>query len=184
MKILEKEVALREETRGVQQARPQLDPAEYLEDAASLAGTQQELAGRAKEVVKAIGGLENASSFKKEIAQIINAAVAMRDAVNILTEPDTGALAMAAETEAIEWLLKAKRSKGGGSGVGNTPGEGQRQGKDMAGSALALLGEADEAETQVLQREVHQATGKSGKEVAEEFRYGLDKYFENLETNL
>ena len=97
----------------------------------------------------------------------------MKDASETLSKPDTGATAIGAETEAIEWLLEARRS-------GGPP---HREGEDMTGSALALLGAADEKKAQGEQRTVEQATGKSEKEVAEEFRYGLDQYFESLEKS-
>lgn len=182
MKILEKEIALREETRGLEQAKPQLESEKYLDDSASLADTQEELADRTEAVIDQIRDLpEGEQKFGKEIQQLTNASVAMWDAVEILVEPDTGAPAIAAETEAIEWLLQAKRSKGGGGGGGNNPGNGNRTGQDLNSSALALLGESDEDKANTVEREVQQATGKAGKEFPEEFRHGLDQYFEELE---
>ena len=184
MKILEKEIALREETRGIEQAKPQLESEKYLDDSAGLADTQEELADRTETVIDQIRDLpEGEAKFGKEIQQLTNASSAMWDAVEILVEPNTGAPAIAAETEAIEWLLMAKRSKGGGGGGGNSPGNGNREGQDMNSSALALLGESDEDQAQKVDREVQQATGKSGEELPEEFRFGLDKYFEALEKN-
>ena len=171
MKILEAEIALREETRALQQAKPQLDLANYQQMAQALMKTQQEVEDRAKTVIDAIHGLDSSSEFEDEITQISSSMNAMNDAAKILGEPDTGAGAIAAESEAIEWLLQAKRSSGPLT----------REGEDMTISALALLGEADEQKTQERLRAVQQATGKSEKEVAEEFRYGLDKYFESLE---
>ncbi len=182
MKILEKEIALREETRGLQQAKAQIEPEKYLEDAYSLADTQEELADRTVAVVESILQLENAEEFGNEMKQLAYANDAMWDAVEILVEPDTGAPAIAAETEAIEWLLMAKRSKGGGGGGGNSPGNGTRTGQDLSSSALALLGESDEDKSKVVEREVNQATGKAGEEFPEEFRYGLDKFFEAMES--
>lgn len=184
MKILEKEIALREETRGVQQAKPQLEEEKYLNDASGLADTQEELADRTETVIDKIRDLpEGEQKFGKEIQQLTNAASAMWDAVEILVTPDTGAPAIAAETDAIEWLLQAKRSKGGGGGGGSTPGNGNREGQDLTSSALALLGAADEEKSHTVNREVQQATGKSGEQMPEEFRRGLDKYFEALEKN-
>ena len=171
MKILEAEIALREETRALQQAKPQLDLANYQQMAQALMKTQQEVEDRAKTVIDAIHGLDSSSEFEDEITQISSSMNAMNDAAKILGEPDTGAGAIAAESEAIEWLLQAKRSSGPLT----------REGEDMTISALALLGEADEQKAQERLRAVQQATGKSEKEVAEEFRYGLDKYFESLE---
>ncbi len=184
MKILEKEIALREETRGLEQAKPQLESENYLDDAAGLADTQEELADRTESVIDDIRDLpEGEEKFGKEIKQLTNASSAMWDAVEILVTPNTAGPAIAAETEAIEWLLQAKRSKGGGGSGGNNPGQGNRDGQDMNGSALALLGESDEDKSKVVEREVQQASGKSGEEYPEEFRFGLDKYFEALEKN-
>lgn len=184
MKILEKEIALREETRGVQQAKPQLAADKFEDTANGLADTQEELADRTEAVIDKIIDLPDSEKyFQKEIAQLNNASAAMWDAVEILVKPDTGSEAIAAETEAIEWLLRAKRSKGGGGGGGSSPGNGTREGQDLSSSALALLGESDEDEAQAVKREVQQATGKSGKGLPEEFRFGLDKYFETLEKN-
>lgn len=184
MKILEKEIALREETRGLQQAKPQLESKKYLDDAAGLADTQEELADRTEIVIDDIRDLpEGEQKFGKEIQQLTNASNAMWDAVDILAEANTGGPAIAAETDAIEWLLQAKRSKGGGGGGGNNPGEGNRDGQDMNGSALALLGESDEDKSKTVEREVQQAAGGDKAEYPEEFRFGLDKYFEALEKN-
>lgn len=184
MKILEKEIALREETRGTEQAKTQLESEKYLDDTAGLADIQEELADRTEAVIEQILDLpEGAEKFGKEIKQLTNASVAMWDAVEILVRPDTGPDAIAAETEAIEWLLQAKRSKGGGGGGGNNPGNGNRTGQDLNSSALALLGESDEDKAKTEEREVQQATGKAGEEYPEEFRHGLDQYFEELEKN-
>lgn len=171
MKILEMEIALREETRGLQQAKRQLDTEKYRQDAGGLAETQQQLSDRAQAVIDFVLGLDNTEEFEKELDQLKKSRAAMNDAVAILSEPDTGAPAIAAESEAIEWLLMAKRSKGPLT----------RDGENMTGSALALLGETDEEKAQVQQRVVQQSTGTSERVVAEEFRYGLDQYFENLE---
>ena len=173
MKILEKEIALRDETRGLEQAKPQMDSGKYSKDAASLANTQKSLTDRIKAVGGEIRNLENAADFEDILTQINGSRKAMNDVFETLNKPDTGPTAIGAETEAIEWLLEARRS-------GGPP---HREGEDMTGSALALLGAADEKKAQGEQRVVEQATGKSEKEVAEEFRYGLDQYFESLEKN-
>jgi len=171
MKILEQEISLREQTRGLHQANPQMDPVKYRQDAISLADAQDKLVQRAAAVGKAILDLENASDFEEESAQIQTARMAMKDAAEVLAKPDTGPAAIAAETEAIESLLEAKRSRGPLT----------RQGANLDGTALALLGAADEQEARAPQRAVQQSSGKLTKEVPEEFRYGLDQYFEDLE---
>ena len=182
MKILEKEIALREETRALQQAKPQIKKEEFEKRAKSLKKTQATLAGRTEDVIADIEDLpDGAQMFKREIHQLTKAAEAMWDAEEILGNNDTGPKAIAAETEAIEWLLQAKRSKGGGGGGGSSPGDGNRTGKDSNVAALALMGESREKNANTVQREVTQATGQSGEELPAEFRAGLDKYFEAIE---
>jgi len=182
MKILTAEIALREETRSTEQARPQMESEKFTGVADGLSGTQQELFERTETVIETIYALpEGEAKFAKEIAQLGNAAKAMDDAVLILEKPDTGAPAIAAETEAIEWLLRAKRAGSGDGGGGSDPGEGHRSGADLTTSALALLGDSEEKEAKVIERETNQATGKAGRELPAEFRAGLDQYFESLE---
>ena len=184
MKILTGEIALREETRGVEQARSQLKADEFANSALELGTTQQELTERTDAVIEKIIALpEGEQKFAKEIDQLTKASHAMLDAERILDTPDTGSPAIAAETEAIEWLLRAKRAGQGGGGGGGDPGGGSRSGADSGASALALLGDSTERQAKVLDREINQATGKSGRELPEEFRSGLDAYFEALEGN-
>ena len=159
MKILDGEISLREETRALEQAKPEMMMAaakaaatgeehanEFEDRAFELADTQEELAARTESVIEDIRALpEGEEKFGKEIQQLTNAAKAMWDADQILGSPDSGSKAIAAETEAIEWLLQAKRSSsGGGGGGGSTPGDGNRSGQDVGGSALALIGASKE----------------------------------------
>ena len=185
MKILTAEVALREETRGLEQAKPQLETKLFTESADALADTQMELLDRTDNVIDLIVALpEGEEKFAKEIFQLTNASKAMSDAERILASADTGSPAIAAETEAIEWLLLAKRAgKSDGGGGGSDPGGGHRSGANLTSSALALLGESEEKEARIVDRETNQATGKTGRELPEEFRAGLDRYFEALEGN-
>lgn len=182
MKILNKEIALREETRGVEQARAQLAPEVFEERSYSLVETQEELADRTTAVIEQIVDLpKGQEKFRKELQLLAGASESMWDAASILSQPNTGSPAIAAETEAIERLLQAKRSKGSG-GSGGTPGDGSRSGQDTNQSALALLGDGDAKQAKVDERETLQATGKAGKQHPEEFRRGLDQYFELLES--
>ena len=184
MKILTSEIALREETRGMEQAKPQLQHEKFAESALELAVTQQELTDRTDAVIEMIIALpEGEEKFAREINQLTSAGKAMLDAEEILDSPDTGAPAIAAETEAIEWLLRAKRAGQGGGSGGSDPGGGNRSGADSGASALALLGDSTEQKAKIVDREINQATGKSGRELPEEFRAGLDVYFEALEGN-
>ena len=118
--------------------------------------------------------------FAPEIALLEEVAVVMDETTGILKSPDTGPAAIAAETDAIELLLQSKRinPKGGGGG-GSTPGGGGRG--TTQDSALALVGQG------INQKEIRQdlgtpqATGDSGPTLPEEFRSGLDQYFNKLE---
>jgi hypothetical protein len=106
--------------------------------------------------------------------------VVMQEATAILAQPETGVTAMGAETEAIELLLQSKRinPKGGGGG-GSTPGGGG--GGKTLDSALALFGGGVNDKEVREDRGVSQATGETGAALPEEFRAGLDEYFNRLE---
>ncbi len=184
MKILTAEINLREETRTAEQAKPQTASDRFSEQARELSKTQLKLLDRTDIVIEKIRDLpEGDEKFAKEIAQLTNAVNAMGDAEIILRQPDTGAPAIAAETEAIEWLLQTKRSGSGGGGGRSNPGDGNRTGADLTTSALALLGESREKQAVVVDRDTNQATGKTGRVLPDEFRAGLDRYFEALESN-
>jgi DNA polymerase III delta prime subunit len=183
MKILAAEIELREQTRETQQAQPQLLETEIVTRTTTLQTTQQSLMERTDKVIEAILDLpEGESKFAREINQLTQASSAMSDAEVLLGGRETGKPTIAAETEAIEWLLQARRAGSGGGGGGSNPGDGNRSGRDLATSALAQLGNSGEKNAAVVQRETEQATGKSGRELPDEFRHGLDRYFEVLET--
>ncbi len=103
----------------------------------------------------------------------------MTEATGILGRAETGRPAIAAETEAIELLLQSKRinPKAGGGG-GSTPGGGG-SGK-TTDSALALLGGGLNDKEVREDHGIAQATGESGPVLPEEFRAGLDEYFNRL----
>ena len=91
MKILEKEIALREETRATEQAKPQMKAGDFEDEAISLAATQDELAERTEIVIEKIHELpDGAQQFGKEIQQLTGAVNAMWDASDILGESNTG----------------------------------------------------------------------------------------------
>jgi hypothetical protein len=182
MKILTEEIALRDQTRSFHQAKAQLEKDVAKEKNAELSTTQNELADRTDDVIEQIRDLPDGESFGKEIKQLTNASFAMGDACDFLSDADTGPNAIAAETEAIEWLLLAKRSGSGGGGGGTNAGGGTRSGAAWRGSSLARLGGAEEKHSKVVKRNTKQATGKAGRNLPEEYRSGLDAYFEKLES--
>jgi hypothetical protein len=106
----------------------------------------------------------------------------MSEAASILERPETGPPAIAAETEVIELLLQSRRinPRGGGAGGGSTPGGGG--GGTTSDSALALVGRGINEKEVRRERDVTQATGDSGPGLPEEFRAGLDEYFNRLES--
>ncbi len=183
MQILHDEIELREETRELERAKAALPSDDYAKRANDLADTQRELRDRTYGVVKAIESLPfGARRFGKPIQLLTAVTEVMSDARNILAEPNTGPDAIAAETEAIELLLQTRRSNpnGGGGGGGGSPGGG---GSGAAGgrSALSGLGPGADSGASLEDREVDQSTGRDGRNFPEEFRNGLDAYFNELE---
>lgn len=181
LQILEAEVNLREETRVAQQARPAWKPREYGRQADTLSGNQKGLHGRVEKVAERIRALPDADQeFGYEIKLLGQVAVVMNEATDILARPETGGPAIAAETEAIELLLQSKRinPKGGGGG-GRSPGGGGTG--TTQDSALALLGNGLNEKEVREDHGVSQSTGESGPTLPEEFRAGLDEYFNRLE---
>jgi hypothetical protein len=183
LKILEGEVNLREETRVAEQAKPALLPEQHKEQGQRLSGTQKGLGDRVDKLIEKILELPDADSeFGFEIALLGKVGEVMAEATGILAQPETGNPAIAAETEAIELLLQSKRinPKGGGGG-GSTPGGGGH-GKTID-SALALFGGGVNDKEVREDRGISQVTGDAGPSLPEEFRAGLDEYFNRLERS-
>lgn len=184
LKILEKEITLREETRGLEQARQALAANEYKKRTVPLAETQQELADRVADAAQEIRELPQGDmNFRLELALLTRVEQVMHEAHALLTRPETGPETIAAETEVIELLLQARRinPKGGGGSGGSTPGGGGAGATDQ--SALALIGPGSAQNAKTEARSVGQATGVSGGELPAEFRRGLDAYFGGLEQS-
>ena len=183
MHILEAEVNLREETRVAEQARPALAKDDYAKRSGKLSETQNGLSERVAKLTVRITELpDGEAEFGKEIALLNKVEQVMMEAAEILERPDTGSPAIAAETEAIELLLQSKRinPKGGGGGGSSPGGGGSGTTND---SALALIGSGVNEKEVREDRGVSQATGESGTSLPEEFRAGLDEYFNRLERD-
>ncbi|QDT59790.1 hypothetical protein SV7mr_23000 [Stieleria bergensis] len=180
LQILEGEIALRDETRVAEQGRPALREAEHMKEAESLSEVQNKLAKRIADVVDRIQELPEANKhFGKEMKLLAAVNGVMREAGEILYGGETGSPAIAAETEAIELLLQSKRiNPNGGGGGGNSPGGGGEG--NTVDAALALLGSGRNAKEVKEARDVSQTTGETGNVYPEEFRSGLDKYFNQL----
>jgi len=182
MRILEGEMDLREETRSLEQVRENLKAVAYMDKAELQAETQRKLYNRAVNVVMDISALPlGEQKFGKEMQMITAAGAAMSDATDILGRPDTGREAIAAETEAIELLLQAKRAnpKSGGGGGGSNPGGGGTGDTDRV--ALELYGPGADPLAQIEARGVQQSTGTTNDQVPAEFRDGIDAFFNALE---
>lgn len=183
LQILEAEVNLRETTRVAEQARPAMKSEDYDSRAKDLSDTQEQLRKRVDKVIDRIGELPDAAAnFGKELQLLGEVSQVMIEATAILAQPDTGKPAIAAETEAIELLLQSKRinPKGGGGG-GATPGGGG--GGTTTDSALALVGSGNNDKEVKESRGVSQATGDTGASFPEEFRSGLDEFFNRLDKD-
>ena len=183
MQILEAEIALREDTRVAEQSRPALAAEKHAAESEKLSATQVKLRERVDATVKRVGELPDAqSNFGYELQLLGEVSRVMVEAAEILKRPETGAPAIAAETEVIELLLQAKRCnpKSGGGGGGSTPGGGGAE--DPAEQpALALVGSGANEKARPDERDVPQSSGAADRTLPEEFRAGLDEYFNRLD---
>lgn len=185
LKILEGEVNLREATRVVQQARPANDQDTHTQECYQLQETQDLLRERTNAVINSLVALPNGrSKYEADLLLFSEVSSVMTEVSQLLAGNESGSPTIAAETEVIELLLQCKRvnpeSKGGS---GMQPGEGKRTG-DTDEPAIALLGSGLNQNEKRETREVEQATGEVGRILPEEFRAGLDKYFEAIERSL
>lgn len=181
LQVLEAEINLREDTRVAEQARAAINEEEHREQAAALSKRQDELRDRIDKVIDRIRELpEGDLNFGKEIKLLGAVSSVMDEATGILDRPNTGKEAIAAETEAIELLLQSKRiNPSGGGGGGANPGGGG--GGDATDSAMALVGSGVNEKEVREDKGTSQATGDSGATLPEEFRAGLDEYFNRIE---
>jgi hypothetical protein len=181
MQILEAEMNLRDRTRVAEQSKVANTDELYTNSVNELVTTQSALRDRIVTVGEKIEALpEAAEQFGKEIQLMHQVDVVMSDAVNILGRPDTGRPAVAAETEAIELLLSSKRinPKGGGGGGSNPGGGGSGDTND---AAIAMIGPGVNEKEVRQDHGIEQATGTTGAGLPEEFRHGLDQYFERID---
>jgi hypothetical protein len=180
LQILEEEIGLREDTRVGEQARSAITKEQHARFADDLSKRQYVLRERTDKVTQRIRELpEGEAQFAKEIALLSAVSRVMGEATDILARPETGSPAIAAETEAIELLLQSKRFKPGGGGGGSNPGGGG--GGTTNDSALTLVGSGVNAKEVRQATGATPATGETGAVLPEEFRTGLDAYFNRLE---
>ena len=178
MRIINREIQLREETRELEQAKEALTADEYRERSIALYDTQINLTEDTREVEAQISLLPDAHErfIQNQLAKVAQAAEVMEEVEDILAEPDTGPRAIAAITEVIEILLQTGR-------VPNAPMI--TTAPPATASALMLLGIGDDTgRASIENRSPRQATGKAGRVLPEEFRQGLDAYFNALEGTI
>jgi hypothetical protein len=164
-----------------EQAKAATAESDHQTEAQRLSTTQSDIQQRTEQLIQAIRDLpEGDSRFPKEIQLLGSASKAMHDAGAILAQHDTGSPAIAAESEAIEWLLQSKKinPRGGGGGGSDPGGGGTGTTQD---SALALMGGGINAKEKREARNTTQTTGERSRILPEEFRQGLDQYFNQLE---
>ncbi len=181
LQIIEGQVNLREQTRVAEQAREVAGQVEHRREGNRLGNSQEELTNKVGDVVEKILLLpEGNERFQKEIGLLNQAEALMVDSKSIFQKPDTGSASLAIQTETIELLLQSKRiNPKSGGGAGQAPGGGGKG--DTGDAALALLGAGLNLKEKQDAREVSQATGLSGTSLPEEFRDGLNQYFNRLE---
>lgn len=184
MQSLLDEMKLRDETRELENAKPALSTELHTQKAYRLSSEQSRIAIATQSAFDDILHLPGGpQKFGKELKLLGAVRHVMDEVVGILDQPDSGAPAIAAETEAIELLLQTKRQNpNGGGGGGSDPGGGGGS-ATASSTALAELGEGSAAAVETEARSVGQATGRAGKEFPEEFKTGLDAYFNQLEAD-
>ena len=181
LKITEAEMELRDATREAEQAREARTAEQITTAAGPLAEEQGDLVFRTDNVIQDIRELpEGEFEFEREIQMLRGARAAMDEAFVLLDDELTSAPTVAAETEAIELLLRSRRSGGAGGGGGSTPGSGGNGGTD-ATSALALAGRAIGAKEEVEERDVDRSTSRTASRIPAEFVEVLGRYFDALE---
>jgi len=188
MKALRDEMDLREETRELENTRSALASTDYAAAAAPLEEKQADIRQRTDEAISQIQALPEAESkHGRELQLLTLVSDIMRQSRAVLARPDSGPEAIAAQTEVIELLLQARRQPpngGGGGGGGSSSSDGRSGSGDGNGglSDIRLRGEAEAAPASS-DRDVDQSTGRTGREFPDEFRSGLDTYFDTLEES-
>ncbi len=194
MRLRHREASLRDQTLALESRRA--DYPRYDELALRFAKTQEALMADVREI-----------QADAMIGQVVPPAAlepvhgAMSDARDELAKPDTGEVAVAAETDAIniiDYLLESKCKGGGGGGggagsslamlmqmMGMGAGTGRSPGGSSAGGttdlenvtvAGARAGDAGE------EREVEKASGGKGQRMPAEFRDALQGYYNSIES--
>lgn len=177
LRVINREMQLREETREVEQARNALTEDEYYLRSEPLSDTQYDLAEQTREIAREINQLPDANTqfVQEQYVKVSTAADVMDETESILATPETGPKAIAAISEVIEILLETRRTP-------NTPPAGNAP--PAIANAIMLMGSGDDkGQAFIEKRSPQQATGRAGRVLPEEFRQGLDAYFNVIEGN-
>ncbi len=184
MRIIGDEIDLRDETRTLDQligkSKSTLDASDDLKDRATgLAVQQMDIQERTLNVSQDIRALPNAmKNFDKELSKLKKGVQAMDEASALLTDLKVGTQTNAAQTAAIEALLEARRGGGGGGGGDN--GGGSMASGTTRRLPMDMIGPGRDAGSKIAPRQVGEGVGKTGKQLPEEFREGLDSIFNEL----
>jgi hypothetical protein len=181
LRILETQVNLREQTRVAEQGRQAMERNAYMAEAIRLSEAEDLLRDRLDVVVEGLEAMPNGLlNYGGEIEVLSAASAAMADATETLVSPDTGPVAIAAQTEAIELLLRSQKadpeSGGGGSGSAGqgSGGTTKQAAAELLGRGLNALAKNREADTEI-------SIGRRLERVPESWRDGLQQYFNRLE---
>jgi hypothetical protein len=157
-----------------------VDASEDLKDRATgLAVQQMDIQERTLNVSQDIRALPNAmKNFDKELSKLKKGVQAMDEASALLTDLKVGAQTNAAQTAAIEALLEARR--GGSGGGGGDDGGGSMASGTTRRLPMDMIGPGRDAGAKIAPRQVGEGVGKTGKQLPEEFREGLDSIFNEL----
>ncbi|MCB1126074.1 MAG: hypothetical protein KDM81_06245, partial [Verrucomicrobiae bacterium] len=155
LRIINREVELREETRELDQGRGALEDAVFADRGAGLAATQRELSDKSREIAGRIWELPGAEQFESDSAKLTEASFVMDEAEALLKQPEAGPPTIAAISEVIEILLETRRAP-------NTPTA--IKARAAAKSALMLVGLGDDSQQAFIEeRTPGQATGRAGR---------------------
>ena len=189
LRIINREIQLREETRETENAKDTLNSDKYYARSEGLSDTQYEIAEDTLEVARQISLLPefNTQRIRQQYAKVSAAAEVMEEAETILAKPETGPEAIAAISEVIEILLQTQRlpnTPAGGGGGGDSPGGSGNVFAQLVSAMTLGSGKGDDSgQAFIEKRSPKQAIGKTGRVLPEEFRQGLDTYFNVLEGN-
>ena len=175
LRIINREIQLREETRELYQAIGAVEKETYQQRGTQMSKTQAELATKSRELVEQIKQLpkQDHPMMQNTIQKLTDAAEIMDEVEALLVIPETGSQTIAAIQDVIETLLETARIPNAPMVVKVPP---------ATASALLLMGIGnDDSKAFIENRNVNQSTGKSGRKLPEEYRHGLDLYLNALE---